>query len=496
VAFGAAVTSLLVLAAVSYRSAQRASASTQWIVHTEQVLRQLNVVRSDVAESDAALRAFTLTGDARFLNAFEKLVDRPLADLKNVGQLTRDNPRQQQSLAHVDSLLTEKNAATRRIADLRRSNDVEAVAQIVRTKDEPLSNDIRRRLQDMTLEERSLLDERFARSATDSQVMSTLRLVGFAISLALLLASFWILNRALTDQKRLETQHETFFRVSLDMLALAGLDGYFTRLNPAWEKTLGFTTKELMSKPYIEFVHPDDRESTLVKATALMSGATTVSFENRYLCKDGTHKWLLWNAVPIPDQDIIYAVARDLTAHKASEERLRDLSLTDELTSLRNRRGFLLLAEQEMKLVRDRRRKDNDVHLWVVFADLDGLKQINDQFGHNVGSQAIVQTARVLTKIFRDADVIARLGGDEFAILALNNEPDAGDKMTSRVEAAMRRFNAEVQPPYCLSLSVGSVKVDSGVASIEELLEEADRRMYERKRTKKATAVVDAGPPM
>jgi diguanylate cyclase (GGDEF)-like protein/PAS domain S-box-containing protein len=496
VAFGVAVISLLVLAAVSYQSAQHASASTQWIVHTEQVLRQLNVVRSDVAESEAALRAYTLTGDERFLNAFAQLVDRPLAGLKNVGQLTRDNPRQQQSLASVESLLVAKNAVARRIANLRRSNDVAAVAQLARTTGEPLANDIRRRLQDMTLEERRLLDERFARSASDSRAMSTLRLVGFAIGLALLLASFWILNRALTEQKRLETQHETFFGVSLDMLALAGLDGYFKRLNPAWEKTLGFTKKELMSKPYVEFVHPDDRESTLVKATALMTGTAIASFENRYVCKDGAYKCLLWNAVPIPDQDIVYAVARDLTAHKASEEQLRDLSLTDELTSLRNRRGFLLLAEQEMKLVRDRRRKGTNVHLWVVFADLDGLKQINDQFGHTVGSQAIVQTARVLTKIFRDADVIARLGGDEFAILALNNEPDAGDKMTSRVEAAMRRFNAEVQPPYCLSLSVGSVKVDSGIASIEELLEEADRRMYERKRTRKANGAVDAGLPM
>jgi diguanylate cyclase (GGDEF)-like protein/PAS domain S-box-containing protein len=483
----------LVLAAASYRSAQRANTSTEWIVHTEQVLGELNVVRTDIAESESVLRGYTITGDDRYLNGFESTLNRSRTNLSNVGQLTADNPRQQRLLEQTEPLLAEKNIVMRAIADLRRKNEFASVEQLTRTKGEPLSNDIRARLQEMTTEERRLLDERFARAAAESQTMSTLRLVAFAVSLGLLLAAFWVLNRALTQHKRLEAQRETFFQVSLDMLCLAGFDGYFKRLNPAWQKTLGFTTAELLSKPYVEFVHPDDREATLRQGSALLAGSVIVSFENRYLCKDGTYKWLLWNSVPIPDQEIIYAVARDLTEHKRSETQLRELSLTDDLTNLRNRRGFLLLAEQELKLVRDRRRKDADVHLWLIFADVDGLKQINDKFGHHVGSQAIIQTANVLTKTFRDADVIARLGGDEFAVLALNNEPDAGEKMTTRVQAAMRRYNVEKQLPYRLSVSLGAVKIDAGIVSIEEMLEEADRQMYENKRSKTRNVWPDAG---
>src|SRR5215472_9289072 len=82
--------------------------------------------------------------------------------------------------------------------------------------------------------------------------------------------------------------------LTLDMLAVAGFDGYFKRLNPAWERTLGFTKEELMAKPYVDFVHPDDRESTLAEAGKLAAGVQTVSFENRYLTKDGSYKWLLW----------------------------------------------------------------------------------------------------------------------------------------------------------------------------------------------------------
>lgn len=165
------------------------------------------------------------------------------------------------------------------------------------------------------------------------------------------------------------------------------------------------------------------------------------------------------------------------------------------VTNLRNRRGFLLLAEQELKLVRER---GKDVHLWLIYADLDGLKQINDQMGHDAGSQAIVHAANILTASFRKADIIARLGGDEFAILALNNEPNAGNTITARIEEAVRRFNVEKGLPYRLSLSLGAVKFNAErMASLEELLNEADRLMYEHKRSVKSNVKPEPpGPPM
>lgn len=110
-----------------------------------------------------------------------------------------------------------------------------------------------------------------------------------------------------------------FFELSADLLCFADFSGYFRRLNPAWETTLGFTTAELMARPAIEFVHPDDRERTLAHRREVKAGRATRAFENRYLCKDGSYRWLLWNASPDHDRRVIYSVARDVTARKAIE---------------------------------------------------------------------------------------------------------------------------------------------------------------------------------
>jgi len=115
-----------------------------------------------------------------------------------------------------------------------------------------------------------------------------------------------------------------FIDLSVDMFCIAGFDGFFKRLNPSWEKSLGFTREELMAKPYLEFVRPEDRQSTHSEADHLENGVVTFTFENRYLCKDGSYKWLVWNAVSEPKKRVIYAVARDITERKRYEEELRE----------------------------------------------------------------------------------------------------------------------------------------------------------------------------
>ena len=170
------------------------------------------------------------------------------------------------------------------------------------------------------------------------------------------------------------------------------------------------------------------------------------------------------------------------TRRQQAEAQLQELTLTDDLTGLRNRRGFLLLTEQELKLARNQR---TGIGLWLIYADLDGLKRINDRLGHEVGSQAIVQTAEVLKTTFRETDIIARLGGDEFVVLAVNNEANSGSVMLARLEVNLRDFNQRERLPYELSLSVGVIRVDAErVSSIEEVLAEADQAMYEHKRSK------------
>ncbi len=110
-----------------------------------------------------------------------------------------------------------------------------------------------------------------------------------------------------------EQERDRVFNLSLDLLEVANFDGYFTRLNPAFERVLGFTTAELTSQPFIEFVHPDDRASTATATQKLGAGEEVVGFENRYRCKDGSYRWILWSAMPDVEQNLIYAIGHDIT---------------------------------------------------------------------------------------------------------------------------------------------------------------------------------------
>jgi PAS domain S-box-containing protein len=118
---------------------------------------------------------------------------------------------------------------------------------------------------------------------------------------------------------------ERFFALSLDMLCIAHFSGYFIKLNEAWEQTLGFSREELQSKRMFEFVHPDDRERTLAQNRIVRGGGQALGFENRYLCKNGSYKWLLWNARADVDHQLIYSVARDITERKRAEEEREQL---------------------------------------------------------------------------------------------------------------------------------------------------------------------------
>lgn len=117
--------------------------------------------------------------------------------------------------------------------------------------------------------------------------------------------------------------YEQFFNLSIDMLAVAGFDGYFKKLNPHWEKTLGWTDEELLSRPYLEFVHIEDRDSTINAAKGIEEGKPVITFENRYLCKDGSYRWISWNCFPRVKEKLIFAVARDITKMKQMEESQR-----------------------------------------------------------------------------------------------------------------------------------------------------------------------------
>ncbi len=136
----------------------------------------------------------------------------------------------------------------------------------------------------------------------------------------------------LEQQVSLLREFQRYFDLSLDMLCIAATDGYFKRVNPAFERTLGWSTETLLRKSFLDFVHPGDIDATEEEIGKLAKGIPTISFENRYRCSDGSYKTLVWTAHPEPETGLIYAIARDVTAQKERQERSQD-----EIRSLRHR---------------------------------------------------------------------------------------------------------------------------------------------------------------
>ncbi|WP_226889154.1 PAS domain S-box protein [Nostoc sp. MG11] len=123
----------------------------------------------------------------------------------------------------------------------------------------------------------------------------------------------------ITERRKAEEDRDRFFQLSRDMLAIVNTDGYFLQASSAWTKTLGYTLEELTTQPYIEFVHPDDQAATQVEAQKLAQGIQTSGFENRYRCRDGSYRWILWSVAPFLEQKLLYCVARDITERKCAE---------------------------------------------------------------------------------------------------------------------------------------------------------------------------------
>lgn len=139
-------------------------------------------------------------------------------------------------------------------------------------------------------------------------------------------------ERALNQEGEDLYRADDFFEMSLDHLCVAGLDGFLKRVNPSWTRTLGWTPEELMSRPSVEFVHPEDRDATLAGRGRLAAGTAMGPLTNRYLCKDGTYRWFEWRSVARPERGLVYAAARDVTEGKLAEERLREAqALQDKL---------------------------------------------------------------------------------------------------------------------------------------------------------------------
>jgi diguanylate cyclase (GGDEF)-like protein len=197
-----------------------------------------------------------------------------------------------------------------------------------------------------------------------------------------------------------------------------------------------------------------------------------------YLIKTHIDWRTIWRA-------LCYAIERQRV-----QIELLHLSFNDDLTGLYNRRGFLTLTQHQIKLA-----CRTGKFFLVAFIDLDGLKQINDTFGHQEGNHALVETANILRDSFRQCDILARIGGDEFAVFVADATQDNGDIVKQRVQQKLELCNTDPSRRYQLSFSVGVVPANgSNGCDIEQILVQADAAMYEQKQSKRCSRKLVRAP--
>jgi len=251
--------------------------------------------------------------------------------------------------------------------------------------------------------------------------------------------------------------------------------------NAGAEKLFGYSREEVIGRDLDPLItNPETIQQASEFRQIVMSGRDLPPVETVRYRKDGSPVHVIVAASPIlVGGELIGAVAvyTDITVRKRTEDMLRALLLIDELTGLYNRRGFLTLGQQQLKMANRTRRR-----MYLLFTDFDDLKWINDTFGHPEGDRALIEVANVLRKTFRESDIIARIGGDEFVVLAMETGGAGADVLAARLQENLRVCNAREGRCYKLSLSIGVARYDpENPCSIDELIAEADKLMYEQK---------------
>lgn len=266
-------------------------------------------------------------------------------------------------------------------------------------------------------------------------------------------------------------------------------DGRIIEANPALAKMLGYASHEDLKDVNVKdlYVRSKDRTEHLKKLDA--EGTFFAEFELRR--KDGL---IIWGrdyprAVIDAGGKIKYydGILVDITEQKKAQEelngaleKLETLSLQDDLTGLYNRRGFFTIASEYFRMA-DRER----VKMFLLFMDLDNLKNINDTLGHHKGDQALIGIAGILNTTFRRSDVKGRMGGDEFAVFPVGASREGMERAISRLKKNIAAFNRSKKNPFHLSVSMGISHYDpEHPTSIDELIVRADKLMYEEKRRK------------
>jgi len=326
------------------RQTVRADETAALVARTHEVQAHLNRLQSLVLEVATGARSFVLTGEPMFLKPFEANLEAVAEQQRSVEQLIFFD-EQKADLRVLEPLIARRIAVSRRIVELRQNAGFEAARQAVTSGEgEALTDAIRTQLARMEVTQQTLLDQRSAASLGEGRKTVLLTIGATGLSVALFIAVLTLAMRENRLRQRTQLQLDRFFTLSLDVLCIAGMDGYFKRVNPAFNQTLGYTTDELVARPFLDFVHPDDRAATLAEVEKLSCGVPTISFENRYQCQDGSWRWLSWKAQPVAEEGVVYCTGRDITERKEADAEIAQLT-----ADLQQRAAQLKEANKELE---------------------------------------------------------------------------------------------------------------------------------------------------
>lgn len=295
----------------------------------------------------------------------------------------------------------------------------------------------------------------------------------------IIVASIRNITKLRETEQRLEEQEAYFkqlFNNSTEAICLLDNTHRVMHVNKRFEELFGYSEDEIKGQNLDEFILPEECKNTGRNYTKEVKSGDKVKAETVRKTNDGSRIDVFMQGFPINlanGQIGIYGIYTDIRERKQKEREIEYLSFHDEMTGLYNRRYY----ENELERLESSRR----LPIAIVIGDVDGLKQINDSYGHKAGDNIIKSAANVLSKVSRDEDVVARMGGDEFAVVLPETDCKAARKYCQRIIDEIANFNSQSELPYKLSISLGTAIYDQDSKSLEDVFNQADQHMYHNK---------------
>lgn len=282
----------------------------------------------------------------------------------------------------------------------------------------------------------------------------------------------------ITQQRQQALELERFFSVNLDLLCIVDMEGKFIKLNKAWDDILGYSSEELKGHNILEFIHPEDIESTIESLKQLKEGIKVNSFVNRYIGVDEQVHYIEWRANSY--ENLIYAAARDITERIEYENTILEISNRDSLTKIYNRRYFY---DRGAEIIEEYKRIGNTFSLCIL--DIDFFKNVNDNYGHQMGDYVLKELAKIVGENLRPYDILGRYGGEEFIIIKKNTNIEESSLIMERILDIVRNTNFTLKDKSLkITFSAGIVdclELERDKMIIDNLVEVADKRMYDAK---------------